>query len=63
MKTIYVTSAGEGRTIRGAEKKPATMISKAVEGADNITDDKDLFKHLTDRDLRQVFSGLVEGLK
>jgi hypothetical protein len=33
------------------------------EEADDIADDHDVFKHLTDKDLRRVFSGLVQGAK
>ena len=54
-------NAGAGRTIRVIKKKPAKMISRMSESADNMGDDHDLFKHLTDKDLRRVFSGLVQG--
>ena len=53
--------AGAGRTIRVVEKKPVKMISKMSERADNIADDHDVLEHLTDKDLRRVFSGLVQG--
>ena len=54
-------NAGAGRTIRVVEKKQTKMISRMSERAEKITDDHDLFKHLTDKDLRTVFNGLVEG--
>ena len=53
--------AGAGRTIRIAEKKPAKTISRMSEAPDNIEDDHEAFKPLTDKDLRLVFSGLVQG--
>jgi hypothetical protein len=56
-------STGAGRTIRVVEKKPVTMISKKTERADIIMDDHGLFKNLTDKDLRRVFSGLAQGAK
>ena len=56
-------NAGAGRMIRVVKKKPMTRLSKAIEKADIVADDSDLFKHLTDKDLRHVFSGLVEGSK
>ncbi len=52
-----------GRMIRIVRKKPAKMISRMSELAENNADDHDLFKHLTDKDLRRVFSGLVQGAK
>jgi hypothetical protein len=54
-------NAGAGRKIRVVEKKPVKMISRMNESADDIADDHDVFKHLTDKDLRLVFSGLVQG--
>ena len=54
---------GAGRTIRVVEKKPLKMISRMSEEADDIADDRDVFKYLTDKDLRRVFSGLVQGAK
>jgi len=54
-------NAGAGRTIRVVEKKQVKMISRMKESADDIADDHDVFKHLTDKDLRLVFSGLVQG--
>jgi hypothetical protein len=54
---------GAGKTIRVVEKKPLKMISRMSEEADDIADDRDVFKHLTDKDLRRVFSGLVQGAK
>jgi len=56
-------NAGAGRTISVVEKKPAKMISKISERDDIIADGHDLFKHYTDKDLRRVFSGLVQGAK
>jgi hypothetical protein len=56
-------NAGAGRMIRVVKKKPMTRLSKTIEKADTVADDSDLFKHLTDKDLRRVFSGLVEGSK
>ncbi len=56
-------NAGAGRTIRVVEKKPVKMISRMCKSADDIADDHDVFKHLTDKDLRLVFSGLVQGAK
>ena len=56
-------NAGAGRTIRVVEKKPAKMISRRKKSADDIMDDHDVFKHLTDKDLRLIFSGLVQGTK
>ncbi len=56
-------NAGTGRTIRVVDKKPVKMISKMSESAVDILDDHDVFKHLTDKDLRRVFSGLVQGAK
>jgi hypothetical protein len=56
-------NAGAGRMIRVVKKKPMTRLSKAIEKAEIVPDDSDLFKHLTDKDLRRVFSGLVEGSK
>jgi hypothetical protein len=56
-------NAGAGRMIRVVKKRPMTRLSKAIEKADIVADDGDLFKHLTDKDLRRVFSGLVEGSK
>jgi len=56
-------NTGAGRMIRVAEKKPMTKLSKATEKADIVSDESDLSEHLTDKDLRYVFSGLVEGLK
>ncbi|MGB5423753.1 MAG: hypothetical protein WBN03_16440 [Desulfobacterales bacterium] len=56
-------NAGAGRMIRIVKKKPAKMIAKVSESTDNIADDPDVFKHLTDKDLRLVFSGLVRGIK
>ena len=54
-------NAGAGRTIRVVEKRPAKIISRMSESADNIAEDHDLLQHLTDKDLRRVFSGLVQG--
>jgi hypothetical protein len=31
------------------------------ERSDRLSDDHDLIRHLTDKDLRLVFSGLVQG--
>ena len=56
-------NTGAGRMIRVVKKKPMTRLSKAIEKADVVADDSDFFKHLTDKDLRRVFSGLVEGSK
>ena len=56
-------NAGTGRMIRVVEKKPVKMISKMSKRADKIVDDHDLFKQLTDKDLRCVFSGLAQGVK
>jgi len=56
-------NAGAGRTIRVIKKKPAKIISRMSEDADSIEDDRNFFKHLTDTDLRRVFSGLVQGAK
>ncbi len=56
-------NAGAGRMIRVVKKKPMTRLSKAIEKADSVADDSDSFTHLTDKDLRRVFSGLVEGSK
>jgi hypothetical protein len=56
-------NAGAGRMIRVVKKKPAKMISRMSEEADNIADDYGMFKHLTDKELRIVFAGLVQGTK
>jgi hypothetical protein len=56
-------NAGAGRMIRVVKKKPMTRLSKAIEKAEIVPDDSDLFKHLTDKDLRRVFSGLAQGAK
>ena len=49
--------------IRDVAKKAAKMISKTNEGNDIVADDHGLFKQYTDKDLRRVFSGLVQGSK
>ena len=54
-------NAGAGRTIRIAGNKPAKMSSRMSEEAGSILDDRDFLKNLTDKDLRRVFSGLVQG--
>ena len=56
-------NAGAGETIRVVEKKSSKIISRMCESADDIADDHDVFKHLTDKDLRRAFSGLVQGSK
>ena len=56
-------NAGAGKKIRIVKKKPAKKISRMSEESDNMANDHDLFKHLTDKDLRRVFSGLVQGAK
>jgi hypothetical protein len=48
-------------TIRIVKKKPAKKISRKSEETDNMANDHDLIKHLTDKDLRRVFSGLSWG--
>jgi hypothetical protein len=55
--------AGAGRTIRVVEKKMAKMISRMKKSVDDIMDDYGIFKHLTDKDLRLVFSELAQGTK
>ncbi len=54
-------NAGSGRMIRVVKKKPVKIISKMNKRDDNIPDDYDVLEHLTDKDLRRVFSGLVQG--
>jgi hypothetical protein len=56
-------NAGAGRVIRIVKKKPAKIISRMSQEADKIADDLYFSKHLTDKDLRRVFSGLVQGPK
>jgi len=56
-------NVGAGKTIRVVKKKPTKIISRKSEETDNMANDHDLFKHLTDKDLRRVFSGLVQGAK
>ena len=51
-------NAGAGKMLRVVEKKPIARLSK-----DPVEDSGDLLKDLTDKDLRSVFSGLVEGSK
>jgi hypothetical protein len=54
-------NAGAGRMIRIVKKKSAKMIARMSGSADDIADGHDVFKHLSDKDLRLVFSGLVQG--
>ena len=53
--------AAAGRTIRVVEKKPGDCMSRMKESVDDIADDRDVFKPITDKDLRLIFSGLVQG--
>lgn len=52
-------NSGSRRTIRVVKENTAIMD----EHVDNTTNDHDSFKHLTNKDLRFVFSGLVHGAK
>jgi hypothetical protein len=52
----------EGRSVL-LKRSRAKKISRMSEESDNMANDHDLFKHLTDKDLRRVFSGLVQGAK
>jgi hypothetical protein len=56
-------SGGAGRTIRVIEHKDADKDSAAA--ADTVAQSRDhsFEKHYTDKELRTVFAGLVEGLK
>jgi AraC-like DNA-binding protein len=42
-------NAGAGGTSRVVEKTPVKMISRMKKSADDIADDHDVFKHLTDK--------------
>jgi hypothetical protein len=56
-------NAGAGKAIRIVKKKPAKKISRMCEETDNMANGHNFFKHLTDKDLRRVFSGLVQEEK
>lgn len=53
---------GAARKISISDKKLGNAGYKEREREDKITDD-DLFRHLTDKELRLVFSGLIQGIK
>lgn len=52
-----------GRTIRVSADKEITKRLKVAERIDFDTDDDDFIRNLTDKDLRDVFSALVQGVK
>ena len=55
------TLANKAKSI--VKNKPAKKSSRMSEETDNMANDHELFKHLTDKDLRRVFSGLVQVAK
>ena len=54
---------GKGRIICITYKKPLQEELKGDEGAGIDTNDEGCMPNLTDKDLRRVFSGLIEGVK
>lgn len=56
-------NAGAGRTIRVADDEIRTRSADKTGREDVSAGDEDAFRQPTDIELRQVFSGLVAGLK
>lgn len=56
-------NAGAGRLIPVSRKKPEKIDSEAAQETAAEEDGHELSEHYTDKDLRAVFSGLVQGLK
>ncbi len=54
-------NAGKGKTIYIEEKKSSPANLKVVDNIDMDLDGDDFLSNLTDKELRSVFNGLVEG--